>query len=91
MGRGYKEKVLKLIKDSGMDYGIDCRLSVRLLIAPATANEWDIDNRCKALFDSLTEAGFWVDDKLVDELYIRKLPQYALGEVYITVSEFEKE
>lgn len=91
VGRKYKETVSKLIKDAGMDYGISKRLEVTLKIAPATAAEWDIDNRCKALFDSLTEAGFWEDDKLVDVLHIYKLPQYAMGEVYITVEELIEE
>lgn len=87
VGREYKEKVKELINKNGLDYGIDCRLKVSLEIAPSRSGEWDIDNRLKALFDSLTEAGFWIDDKLVDELSIKKLPKYAMGEVYMTVEE----
>lgn len=37
---------------------------VKISVAP-TARRGDVDNRIKAVLDSLTKAGFWLDDRIV--------------------------
>lgn len=50
------------------------RLRVSVLLVPPVKQrgEWDVDNRLKALFDALTHARVWKDDKQIDEIVARR-------------------
>lgn len=85
-GRMYSEEVKKLISEAKLAYGIDQEVYVELGLAPPRNYTWDGDNREKPLFDALTKAGFWKDDSLVRKCTWEKLPKYAFGEVYISVT-----
>lgn len=78
---------MRLVTEGGLNFGIDCDVKVSIGLAPPRNNGWDIDNYTKALFDALTHAGVWKDDKLVVKMTIEKLPKYAMGEVYISIEE----
>ena len=86
-GRLYREEVIKLVRDADLDFGISCDIKVSIGLAPPKNNGWDIDNYTKGLFDALTHAGVWKDDKLIVKMAIEKLPKYAMGEVYISIEE----
>lgn len=92
-GRLYAEEVRRLIQKGGLVYGIDCPVEVFVKLAPprSTTGIWDCSNYIKALWDSITKSGFWTDDSLVYEHHVKKLPNYAMGEVYLTVRELENE
>ncbi|WP_256824678.1 RusA family crossover junction endodeoxyribonuclease, partial [Pseudomonas aeruginosa] len=45
----------------------------------------DLDNLLKGLLDSLTKAGAWDDDGLVDDLRIVRGEVIAGGEVLVTI------
>lgn len=90
-GRLYKEKVSQLVAQAGVDYGISTAVEVEIKLAPPRNGVWDGDNYTKAIFDSLTRAGIWEDDSLVEFYSVRKLPKYAMGEVYLTVTVVEED
>lgn len=55
---------------SGRVVPLACRLSVSVTLVPPVKQrgEWDVDNRLKALFDALTHARVWLDDKQIDQI-----------------------
>jgi crossover junction endodeoxyribonuclease RusA len=59
-------------------------------LIPPNKRKYDIDNRCKALFDAIPHAGLWVDDEQIDvlKIYKRKLP-CPNGAVLMTIKEIE--
>ena len=48
------------------------RVLVKVTLHNKTGRSYDIDNRCKALLDSLTHAAVWNDDSQVDQLFIQR-------------------
>lgn len=48
------------------------RVSIHVTLHNKTGRSYDIDNRCKALLDSLTHAAVWHDDSQVDEMIVRR-------------------
>jgi crossover junction endodeoxyribonuclease RusA len=54
---------------------------------PPTRRHYDIDNGLKALLDSITKAGVWLDDNQVEELYIIRRDTIAgMVKVFITLT-----
>lgn len=86
-GREYREKAINEITSIGLsDLNITERLSVVMIINPPTLRKYDIDNRCKAPFDALSHAGFWVDDEQVDRLLIIKGEKVKGGRVDLKIN-----
>ncbi len=50
----------------------------------------DLDNYNKALFDALTNAGVWEDDRQVKRMLVEWGPVIPEGKVEITISKYEK-
>ena len=72
-GREYK-KIVKEIID-GLPKKIkmlEGRLVVVVSLHAPTRRKYDLDNRCKALFDSLEEAEVFLNDEQIDHLTIRR-------------------
>ncbi len=51
----------------------------------------DQDNLQKAAFDSLTKAGFWLDDELVVDYRVVKMPVTKGGKLELTITELGDE
>jgi len=49
---------------------IDEPVLVEIAFYMPDARTRDVDNYCKALLDSVTKAGLWEDDSLVDQIFI---------------------
>lgn len=84
--REYESKAvahLKALKLSGE--ALSSKLRVRLTLHPPTLARYDIDNRTKGIFDSLSSANFWVDDEQVCELSISKAEKIKGGLVVVEV------
>ena len=77
--------------------------TVRTAIARLEAEGWltrkarrqgnrirDLDNYNKALFDALTHAGVWEDDRQVKRMLVEWGPVIPEGKVEITISKYEK-
>lgn len=91
-GREYRDKVVKIVKENNLNFGIDYPVEIVLKFAPPRSigiEGFDIDNFKKALFDAFTHAGVWMDDKLVYKDTSEKAEAYALGQVYITIMKYE--
>ncbi len=61
------------------------RLSVSVLANPPDKRTRDLDNCFKALLDSLTKAGVWLDDAQVDHLQITRGPIGGMVKVRVEV------
>lgn len=48
-------------------------------------NRPDVDNLAKSVIDSLTQSGFWTDDSIVSELYLRKFRIFGTPRIIILV------
>ncbi|MBO9492093.1 RusA family crossover junction endodeoxyribonuclease [Endozoicomonas sp. G2_1] len=86
-GRLYKADVAKVLESYGyarlmIDKPVICRLE---LYRPDKKKKWDSDNYFKGVYDSLSHAGFWVDDHLVVESQARKMEPDGLGRVVVNV------
>ena len=88
-GREYRKAVMDEIALLDVQKFGDARVSVSMQLIPPNLRKYDIDNRCKALFDALSHAGVWNDDEQVDILKIYKLNPAQGGWVQITIKELE--
>lgn len=81
-GRRVPTRELKLFKEFvGLEWGLTQqraippfvkRVRVVLTFCPPSRRWYDVDNRVKPTLDALTEAGVWLDDKIVDQVDARK-------------------
>jgi len=86
-GRDYRVLALEHIASLGLsDENISGRLSLSMVINPPTLRKYDIDNKCKAPFDALTHANFWVDDEQVDSLSIKKGEKVKGGRIDLKIN-----
>lgn len=86
-GREYRKSVLRIIGLSGT--GLAERLSVIVYAYMPDNRRRDLDNTQKAILDSLTHAGVWLDDSQIDELHIIRKPVEKGGRVVVIISIIE--
>ena len=84
-GKQYKQKVCEIVATyHPIKFGC-APLKVHIDYHPATRRKDDLDNRFKAILDSLTAAGVWDDDSQIDELSILRKPVMKNGKIVVTV------
>jgi crossover junction endodeoxyribonuclease RusA len=75
-GRNYRDTVITSVRYSPEALANGCirgeRLAATITLHRGDRRQYDVDNHAKGIFDSLTHAGFWEDDSLVDWLLIRR-------------------
>jgi crossover junction endodeoxyribonuclease RusA len=88
-GRRFRQDVVEAISEQiGSSVPLDDRLLVEVILFPPDNRARDVDNYNKALLDAITESGFWMDDKLVDQLFVyRGEVRSRRGSCYVRVSE----
>lgn len=69
-GREYKAKVAEYIAESNTPKLGSARLQLEIVLWPKDKRKYDIDNRIKALLDSLQDAGVFDDDEQIDQINI---------------------
>jgi crossover junction endodeoxyribonuclease RusA len=69
-GREYKAKVADYIAESNSPKLGSARLALDIVLWPKDKRKYDIDNRIKALLDSLQDAGVFDDDEQIDQINI---------------------
>jgi len=88
-GKEYKDEIYRLVFKNEFDFGLDCDVHVDLFLHPPSLRRYDIDNFNKVLFDGLTDAGVWKDDKHIKTLYTEKREKREGGRVIIRISVYE--
>jgi crossover junction endodeoxyribonuclease RusA len=84
-GREYKKSVCEIVAEFyPIKFGI-CPVKVHIDYWPATRRKDDLDNRFKAILDSLTAAGVWDDDSQIDELSISRKSIMKGGRIIVTI------
>jgi len=86
-GREYRKHAIEVMKELNLAGEIIAeRMHLSVIIHPPTLRKYDIDNWCKAPFDALTHAEFWLDDEQVDSLSIKKGEKVKGGLIKIRVT-----
>lgn len=75
-GREFKKTVKQIIDDQELSgsFGPDDRLKVEIDLSAPTRRKYDIDNRIKAVLDSLQDSGVFEDDEQIDCLVVNRKP-----------------
>lgn len=85
-GRDYHKAVIDRMESLGLSgEALDGRLHVSMVLYPPTLRKYDIDNYCKAVFDGLSNSGFWLDDEQVISLNIKKGEKVKGGRINLKV------
>jgi crossover junction endodeoxyribonuclease RusA len=85
-GRKYAIDVAKVI---GKVEPIDFRICMVVDVYPPDLRKRDLDGVLKALQDSITKAGFWADDELIDDLRVIRKHKVPGGKVVVHISEMD--
>jgi crossover junction endodeoxyribonuclease RusA len=89
-GREYRQTVCQCTRHT-KTIPLNCRLSVEIDAYMPDKRKRDIDNLPKAILDSLSHAGVWVDDSQIDELKITRMGVEKPGSVFVRISRFNHE
>ena len=90
-GREYKKLVKEQFEQQKPMPPLEGRLVVRVLLNAPTRRKYDLDNRCKALLDSL-EGLLYLDDAQIDLLTLQRGEVIKNdGKALITIIELEEE
>jgi crossover junction endodeoxyribonuclease RusA len=90
-GREYKIAIQKYVATHNLPKFGQERLRATITIFPRDKRAIDLDNRLKALFDSLQDAGLFDDDSQFDRIYINRGVIKKGGGCTITVATIENE
>ena len=71
-GWQFKEQVADYVADYRVPKLGSARLEMKVIIYPRDRRKQDIDNRIKALWDALADAGVFNDDEQIDVLHIER-------------------
>ena len=90
-GRDYKQAVQEYVTQNALPKLGNQRLAAIIKIYPRDKRAIDLDNRLKALFDSLQDAGLFNDDSQFDRIYINRGVIKKGGGCTITIATIENE
>lgn len=88
-GRLYRMNVAIIVGNSGIvarNGTLVGRLAVSIIAHPPDFRQTDLDNRLKAVLDSLTHAKVWDDDSQIDDLRIRRGNMIRGGKLRLDVT-----
>lgn len=88
-GREYKAKVADYVAEYKIPKLGSKKLRVSMILRPRDRRKTDIDNRIKAVLDSLQDAGVFDDDFQVDELSIVRGEPIKNGKLLVIIEEIE--
>ena len=89
-GEKYQLAVLGIITAANLAIKTKSRLKVTINAHAPDKRRRDLDNLLKSVFDSLTNAGFMVDDEQIDDFRIRRREKIKGGMLAITITELEE-
>lgn len=85
-GRLYREAVAEDVREQTGPILLDEKMLVEVILFPPDRRTRDLDNYMKPLLDALTNAEFWEDDRLIDQLPIYRGESVQNGQVQLRVS-----
>lgn len=89
-GRAYRQAVVAALRPLGLRVSGCLDVSIVYCAASTSSRALkDLDNLLKCLLDSLTHAGLWADDSLIDRLLVERGPITPPGFVSVTVREID--
>lgn len=90
-GRKYKTAVMASVIEHYRRFPqpITAEINVEVMLYPPDERGRDIDNYNKALFDSLTNAGVWRDDRQIKRMVVEWGPITKGGRVEISITQRE--
>ena len=88
-GRDYKNAVAEYLIDVNAPKLGDAKLKIEMVLRPRDKRKIDIDNRIKAVLDSLQDAGLFDDDYQVDDLRIIRGEPIKNGKLLVMIEEIE--
>jgi len=71
-GKAYLNTVISDVREQAPDVYIDYKISLTVYMFPPDRRVRDLDNYLKAMQDSVTKSGFWEDDSLIDQLFVKR-------------------
>ena len=87
-GRKFRDEVAEIINEQMPDVHIEERMLVEVVMFPPDKRIRDVDNYNKALLDSITCAGIWADDALIDQLFnYRGEVRSKRGSIYVRITD----
>ena len=89
-GREFKEQVSDYVVEYRVPKLGKARLEMKVFIFPRDRRKQDIDNRIKALWDALGDAGVFDDDEQIDVLLIERGEIKKGGGVLVMIDILDK-
>jgi crossover junction endodeoxyribonuclease RusA len=89
-GRKYKAEISDYVAEYRVPKLGKARLEMKVVIFPRDRRKQDIDNRIKALWDALNDAGVFDDDEQIDILHIERGEIKKGGGVLVMIEILDK-
>lgn len=88
-GTEYRQSIIQIIQQKNLDINTPARLKISIIANAPDKRRRDLDNLQKAVFDSLTHAGFMLDDEQIDDFRVRRGERVKGGSLDIVITELE--
>jgi crossover junction endodeoxyribonuclease RusA len=89
-GREFKAQVSDYVVEYRVPKLGKARLEMKVTVYPRDRRKQDIDNRIKALWDALADAGVFDDDEQIDVLHIERGEIKKGGQVLVMIDILDK-
>ena len=89
-GKEFKLQVQDYVIDNAVPKMGDKRLQMQVTLFPKDRRKQDIDNRIKALWDALTDAGVFDDDEQIDILIVQRGEISKGGGCLVMIDEIDE-
>ena len=90
-GRQFKIAVQDYIIEKNIPKFGDKKLKITMILRPRDKRKIDIDNRIKAVLDSLQDAGVFDDDFQVDHLEMMRGEPIKFGAIHVVIEAVEEQ
>jgi crossover junction endodeoxyribonuclease RusA len=89
-GREFKLQVQDYVLENAVPKMGQKRLQMQVTLFPRDRRKQDIDNRIKALWDALTDAGVFDDDEQIDILIVQRGEIRKGGGCLVMIDEIDE-